>query len=379
MKKALFYLLFIAFAFSVKAQKIDTIYYDSNWKGVPVKELASYIRVIYYAPIGSGYNNIGKDYFITGELQSEGSFTYIDKFDDSKSKWKGKYTRYFKSGKKEAEGFNNDSSLSEGEQIQYYENGTMKVLYVYSKGELQTRSDFYESGKIQAKCSFLNGKMNGNFLKYWDDGSGYMEVEMVDDAPKNDYVTYVDKEGNRTRYNKDTNKLIQDEPQSKDLKSTKINEQFVQFYQMNGILLMANMSIESVYGKYFVMNLHIENNSNEKFDFDASQIKSFVEKGTKTIYCDALTSDEYAGIVNRKQKVSSFFNALGEGMAAYNAGTTTASSSNTSAGYVNATAYGSDNSGNVAIAGGSAYGTSQSSSQTNIRNGAAQYLSLIHI
>ena len=68
---------------------LDTLYYDKDWKGCE-KTFATYYRV--YAL--SADNNLKKkfrDYYITGELQSEGEYINIDKYDDSKSVFDGEF------------------------------------------------------------------------------------------------------------------------------------------------------------------------------------------------------------------------------------------------------------------------------------------------
>ena len=69
---------------NIFAQKVDTLYYDNNWKGVETKQFASFIRYVSYAQDGN-YRNKFRTYFNTGELNSEGDFISIDKYDDSKS------------------------------------------------------------------------------------------------------------------------------------------------------------------------------------------------------------------------------------------------------------------------------------------------------
>lgn len=116
MKRIIFYFLLTISMIEISSisgqtLKMDTLYYNSNWKGVHIKDLASYMRVVYYAPKGSNYNDVAKDFYITGELQGEGVPVYIDKYDDSKSKWKGQTIAYYKSGKKASESNYTDSSL----------------------------------------------------------------------------------------------------------------------------------------------------------------------------------------------------------------------------------------------------------------------------
>ena len=82
---------------NIFAQKVDTLYYDNNWKGVETKQFASFIRYVSYAQDGN-YRNKFRTYFNTGELNSEGDFISIDKYDDSKSEF-GAWKSYYKNGK----------------------------------------------------------------------------------------------------------------------------------------------------------------------------------------------------------------------------------------------------------------------------------------
>ena len=94
-KIALLGSLFLAF---VANAKNDTIFYDQNWKGVPNREFASFYRIVTESK-DPNYRNRFRDYYITGELQAEGSYISIDKYDDQRSVFDGETTNYFKSGK----------------------------------------------------------------------------------------------------------------------------------------------------------------------------------------------------------------------------------------------------------------------------------------
>lgn len=122
MKKLLVFSLWLLGASSLFAQsKQDTLFYDKNWKGVESKSFASYYRIL----SGNANSNYGKrfrDYYVTGELQAEGSYISIDKYDDSKSVMDGECTTYYKSGQIEVKRNMRNGSL-EGEYTIYYENG----------------------------------------------------------------------------------------------------------------------------------------------------------------------------------------------------------------------------------------------------------------
>jgi len=406
---------FLFFALSnTFAQEIDTIYYDSNWKGVPVKALAAYMRIIYKAPKGTLYSDVQKDYFITGELQAEGDFpVYIDRYDDSKSKWKGKYTRYYKNGKKEAEGFNNDSSKYEGIQTVFYENGNIKSSANFKNGELhgeltqnfengkiqgkaqyvegllngekqlyfengkqsevtifkdnlpQSTIVFYENGSVKAKATFVNEKISGTMFQYYEDGSGCIETEMLDGNPKYEHVTYIDNNGNRTKYDKNLENIIADDPAANDLKSTISNGKNYYYYQMNGIFIAVDINAVNEIDKFWEASLVIGNNSNKPFTFETNQIICYLENGDKVESLKVYTSDEFSALVGKKIRRKSYWNAVGENLATMNAGTTTS----TTSGYVNSAGVAVDNQGYAAAGISSSYG----SASNKTYSGAAQY------
>lgn len=371
MKRTFVICLLLVCVIGTKAQKVETIYYDANWKGVPTKELATYKRIVYISN-GSQYASVCKSYYITGELQGEATPISVDHYDDDKSLWKGRFVAYYKDGMKQTEGFYNDSSQVQGTLTFYFKNGKPQGVATYNKGVVQNIMEYYESGSIKSKVTFKNGKPNGIYYQYSESGAGSTETEMLNGVPSK-YVTGIDSDGNRTIYDSETQKMIQDKPTISNMKGAILNGKTLRYYQMNGIVLYADLTIEKVYGKYYTLSMMIANNTFEPFIFEADKITGTIEKKGETIACKILSSDQYSKIVSRKQGWNSFFNALGEGMTAYNAGTSTSSTTSTSAGYVNSSAIGADNSGNIAVAAGTAYGANVTSSQTTNHNGAAQY------
>ena len=259
------------------AQKVDTLYYDSNWKGVPVKTFATYMTITYMSK-DSKFGNLEKSFYITGELQGEFNPVYIDKYDGKNSRFKGNFTTYYKSGKKEFEGFYNDSSkihgvhtgyyesgskkiethykngIPEGEMKSFYENGKVKNITIFSNGIPNGEHlEYYESGNIEAKGSYINGKIEGTLFQFFDEAnSNSIEIEIQNNVPKHEYITYVDKSGNRTKYDKEFKNLIQDTPTSADRKSTIKNGNQFLYYQMNGLFIAVNITISNKFGKYYI-------------------------------------------------------------------------------------------------------------------------------
>lgn len=59
------FILFVLLAYCLPSfsQKIDTLYYDNNWKGVESKQFANFVRYASYAE-NSNYKNRYRDYYI---------------------------------------------------------------------------------------------------------------------------------------------------------------------------------------------------------------------------------------------------------------------------------------------------------------------------
>ena len=109
------------------------MYYDKNWKGVGNKLFASYYRIIpTLADIN--FRKQFKDYYITGELQAEGEFLTIDKYDDSKSIFDGEITIYKKDGLISSHQFFKEGKLH-GICTEFSEDGNLCVQIEYSNGE----------------------------------------------------------------------------------------------------------------------------------------------------------------------------------------------------------------------------------------------------
>lgn len=81
----------------VPQDRLDTLYYNKSWKVTPNKAFANYYRLALY-PADSTAAKEFRTYYMSGELQGEGSFVVLDKKDDAKSQFAGTFTTYFKDG-----------------------------------------------------------------------------------------------------------------------------------------------------------------------------------------------------------------------------------------------------------------------------------------
>lgn len=141
-----------------------TEYFDEDWNRCEAKN-ASYYRLITYSSpnIPQG---IVKDYYITGELQSEQHIVYVDYEDDSRSFLEGEQIFYHKNGNIETrqQYYNN---LLNGPSISYYNDGKIKseIYYIYGVPDGDA-IEYYPNGNIATVRKFNNGQLYNNKYLY---------------------------------------------------------------------------------------------------------------------------------------------------------------------------------------------------------------------
>lgn len=354
----LFHLLVILYTGTSFSQdvKLDTIYYDKNWKGVSSPVFADFYRV-YDASDKSEFRKRFRDYYITGELQSEGGFVSIDKYDDTKSIMDGEWTNYYKSGKIEQKGYRN-KGIEEGEYTAYYENGLVKL-----------------------HVTMQNGKANGILTQFNEQGDVCTQMEMLNGEPKYDYYFVSNKDGYSSKIRISDNTPIWETPNVDEMKLEYKDGIGWEYYIKNGIMLaMTNTELKD-YGKWFQISMVIANNSVVPIEFDPAAITSSLKKKNGQITAlEVWTAEQYMKKVRRAQNWNMFFAGLGEGLAAANAGysTSTTNTNTTYNGYSNtygnAYAYGSGGYAYGSYNGhGSYHGNSSTTSTTRTYDGAAAY------
>lgn len=132
-------------------------YFDENWNRCEPKQAAYYRLITYSAP--NKPKGVVKDYYISGELQSEQYPVFIDYDDERKTFLEGKQTFYHKNGKISGVRYyyNNQPNgpqteyhpdgkvasesfwtmgIPDGDAIQYYPNGDYATIAKYEKGQL---------------------------------------------------------------------------------------------------------------------------------------------------------------------------------------------------------------------------------------------------
>lgn len=342
----------------VDAQKntLDTLYYDKEWKVVSNKAFASFYRVLDLSDKSTSKKHY-RDYYITGELQSEGGYISIDKADDNKSIFDGEWINYYKSGKIEQKGFR-VKGIEQGEYTAYYENGLVKTHVI-----------------------MLNGKPDGILTQFNENGDMYFQTEMSNGEPKYDYYIASSKDGYSSKLRIMDNTPIWESP-TLDEKRTEYKDGVAwPYYTKNGIVIaMTNTQVKD-YGKWYQISLIISNHSIAPIEFAPEKITSTLtdSKGQKNTL-EVYSSDQYMRKVRRRQNLNMILAGIGEGLAAAGAGysQSTTHTNSTYNGYSNsygnAYAYGSGGYAYGSYNGsGKYYGSSSTTSTTVSYDGAAAY------
>lgn len=176
-------------------------------------------------------------------------------------------------------------------------------------------------------------------------------------------------------------KMVEDYPITREKGMYIKNNGLIQYVKSKGIVLTIYIQAVKQYGKYFTVNMDLQNFSGKSILFALNKVSAegyVVKDGqiSKTIPLEILSSYEYDKKVANKQAWSNFWVALGEGMAASSAGysssTTTYNGNSHTSAYASAYGYAGNTYG-YANAYGSAYTTTYGKAHTESYNGAAAY------
>lgn len=312
---------------TIAQSEFDTLYYDRNWSGVENKIFATYYRVIPTSSDSSSRKQF-RDYYITGELQAEGGFITVDKYDDSKSIFDGEMTSYYRSGKIEEKG-KHINGKREGEFIKYREDGLVAI-----------------------HANFQNDKLHGIYTKFLEDGN-FLQIKFNNGEP------------------------VYESPDINEMKLEYREGIAWTYYKKNGIIIGMTNNMVSDYGKYFQIPIIIANNSIFPIDFNPDNITAtLIDKKSKERTLRVYSAGDYMKKVRQKQNWAMALNGLSEGLAAANAGysssTTNTSYRGYSSSYGSVSAHGSGEYAHGSYSGNSSY-YGNSTSRTTSYNGAAAY------
>lgn len=167
MNKTIFTLLICLIISQISFGQQEKVYYDSDWK-VCNKSKADYYRLISFDENGKPKGKV-KDFYITGELQWEGYFSSVDKYDNSKDINEGECIWYYKNGNKSRQSVMN-KNLENGITTYWYENGNKSTEANYDNGKLNGNyTTFYESGKLYRQFKFSKGELASKFFTECDE------------------------------------------------------------------------------------------------------------------------------------------------------------------------------------------------------------------
>jgi hypothetical protein len=310
MKKTILIISLCIIGWGGFAQKVDTTYYDKNWRGVKFKELAHYIRFDFNFndPM---YDNRCRIFYPGGQVEAEGTPLSYEKLDGTKARWKGELTRYYQNGtKKEVSVFDNSGVLN-GKRVNYRENGEMLSEESYANGLLHGRSLIYDAENPDI-C----------YITEFNQGS-----------PVNNETYMCYRSGRTVRVDFETRKIIVEKPLASDCKEMFKDGIATWYYEMNGIQLSLSFTKTNLYGKYYQCFMQFTNNTNEQIEINPEHITGYFIKGDKTRDIEMVSADEYLKKIARTQAWSQALAGFSSGMNTYNAGYSTSTTYGTAVGY----------------------------------------------
>lgn len=304
-RNIIFFVLFVLIVFpSYSETRVDTLYYDKDWKVVNSKVFASYYR-IFEVPDETEWKFNRKqfrDFYITGELQAEGTFTSLDTISDLKSVFDGEVIHYFKDGKVASKGF-------------------------FQSGKKEGEWTFYkEDGLISSHMFFEKDKLNGVYTQFREDGV-CVQTQMHEGKPLYDYYMISNSDGMVCKMSNSTDEPIYESPSLDERKSDYKDGDEWCFYNKNGIFVSVNNQQVRDYGKYYQIKVVISNNSFFPIEIDSSNITaSIIDKDDELKDIKVYTVEEYMKKVRRKQNWTMALLGVSAGMNSASAGYSTSNS-----------------------------------------------------
>lgn len=154
-----------------------TEYFDENWKRCNQRD-AAYYRLISYESENKPKGKI-RDFYITGQLQSEYTAIYLDYYDEGKNFHEGEAVWYYKNGKVEQKRSYRNNILI-GKNLFYYENGQLEKEVNYKNGYYDGNYiQWYQNGKLKLTAKYEYNTLKGNtFVEYDENG---LSAEVYDE------------------------------------------------------------------------------------------------------------------------------------------------------------------------------------------------------
>ena len=263
----------------VPQDRLDTIYYNRNWKVTGNRSFADYYRLALY-PADESLPREFRTFYISGEREGEGSFIELDKADDRLSTFDGEVLRYFKSG-----------GLAE--------------RAVYDKGVLtDTRTMFYENGNIREHATMKQGKRDGLVKRFTEDGRVCRFVPFKDGVEEGYYVT-VDIDGNYSKYDLSSEQPLLEPVTPEDLQTEYKNGVAWPYYSKNGLIVGVSNSDVNDLGGMREIGFYVFNKSMINVDLDPDKVEIYaILKNDKRQDVEVMPASEYdEKVLTCKKKV----------------------------------------------------------------------------
>lgn len=264
----------------VPQDRMDTIYYNKEWKVTKNKAFANYYRLALY-PADANASKDFRTYYMSGELQGEGSFEELDPVNDAKSKFVGQITTYFKNGKLQEQKTFEYGKLA-GELTTYYDNGNVREHFFMENGDKTgVAASFTENGKVCTLTPYINNVQEG-------------------------YYVVVDVDGNYSKYSLADNQPILETPKLEEIETEYKNGVAWPYYNKNGLIVgVSNSLVDENIGDYREIGVFIVNKSMINVDIDPAQIEIYDMKGGKRKDFELVGAEEYdKKILKFKKKVA---------------------------------------------------------------------------
>ena len=148
-----------------------TEYFDDKWNRCQQKD-ASFYRLVTYESDNKP-KGVVKDFYISGQLQSEFTAVYLDYEDEGKNFHEGEATWYFKNGKIEQKRYYFNNKIN-GKNTFYYDNGQMAQQINYRLGVYDgLYQQWYKTGKLKISAFYETGRLVENkYIEYDENGLG---------------------------------------------------------------------------------------------------------------------------------------------------------------------------------------------------------------
>ncbi len=165
--------------------QIDTLYFDSEWLKCSY-DSAAYYRVLQTDSLGKPVG-LTRDYYITGEIQWEGTYTHLDPLDESKNRHHGLCTWYYKDGNKWQERVYVNDTI-DGMMSSWHKNGNIAEQIKYKMGKYDgIWADYYPSGKLSRLFMFSDGYSSSPFYTKCDQDGDCKKIFIEDFYSDNNY------------------------------------------------------------------------------------------------------------------------------------------------------------------------------------------------